>query len=361
MNNICNAFKIDGAVASVMPLGEGFINDTYVVKNSDPTKFDYILQRKNGNIFKNIPDMVSNIDRVTAHLKKKITEAGGKELRETITLIKTLDEKLYYKDDKSNYWVMMILIPETITYSKADSIELAFKGGAGIGKFQSLLADFKESLVDILPGFHNMRFRFEQWDDTLRRDPLGRVKELSNEISWIESRREEMLAFWALYEMGELPQRVTHNDTKISNILFDQHGEVQSVIDLDTVLNATCLNDFGDAIRSYTNSGDEDDENLDRVSMDLDIFRAYTNGYLSEAKEFLNSCEKENLAYSARYITFEQVLRFLMDYIDGDNYYKIKSPRHNLIRTRAQYKLLQSMEAQYDKMVDIVNQTLLSK
>ena len=196
-----------------------------------------------------------------------------------------------------------------------------------------MLADMDKPLADILPGFHNMRFRLEQWDDALKRDPVGRKSSVTEEIEWIESRRNEMLALWEKYEAGVLPTRVTHNDTKINNILFDREGNILCVIDLDTVLSSMCLNDYGDAIRSYTNAGLEDDEDLDNVYLKMDVFEAYTKGYLSEVIGSLTPSEIENLAFSAKYITFEQVLRFLMDYIDGDNYYKVKNERHNLVHT----------------------------
>jgi Ser/Thr protein kinase RdoA (MazF antagonist) len=178
---------------------------------------------------------------------------------------------------------------------------------------------------------------------------------VAEEISWVEARREQMMAFWSRVESGEIPTRVTHNDTKISNILFDEDsGEVLCAIDLDTVMSSTSLNDFGDAIRSYTNRGAEDDRCLDRVAMDIEMFEAYAEGYLSQRRATMCDSEREWLAFSARYITFEQVLRFLMDYIDGDRYYKTAYAEHNLVRTRAQYRLLQSMEEQYDAMCDII-------
>ena len=236
----------------------------------------------------------------------------------------------------------------------ADTPALAFKGGQGIGKFQSQLADFEIPLSETIKGFHNIRWRFQQWDEAVKKDTAGRVKELAEEISWIESRREEMLAFWSLVENGTIPTRVTHNDTKISNILFDKDGEVLCVIDLDTCMSSTSLNDFGDAIRSYTNTGAEDDRDLSKVSMSMEMFKAYTEGYLSYRKDTLVPAELEYLAFSARYITYEQVLRFLMDYIDGDVYYKTNAPDHNLVRTHAQYKLLTSMEQQYGQMVEVV-------
>ena len=239
-----------------------------------------------------------------------------------------------------------------------NEVAFTWQGGEGIGKFQAQLADFTEPLAETIKGFHNIRHRFVQWDEALRRDAAGRVKDLKEEIGWIESRRDEMLAFWSKVEDGTIPTRVTHNDTKINNILFDKQGEVLCAIDLDTVMNSTSLNDFGDAIRSYTNTGDEDDRDLSRVGMSLEMFRAYTEGYLSQRAGQLNQAEIDHLAFSARYITFEQVLRFLMDYIDGDTYYKTKYPEHNRVRTHAQYKLLQSMEEQYGTMCEIVRETV---
>ncbi|MFV0331106.1 MAG: phosphotransferase enzyme family protein [Dysgonomonas sp.] len=350
-------FAFEGTIKEIRPLGEGLINDTFFVETEAGSP-NYILQRKNKNIFKDIPAMMNNIYRVTNHLKGKIIEQGGDPLREALTVTPTLDGKLCYKDEENEYWAACLFIEDTITYEYADSPELAAQGGKGIGKFQAMLSDMTEPLADILPGFHNMRFRFQQWDDVLKKDPVGRKAQVQEEISWIESRRKEMLDFWSKVETGEIPTRVTHNDTKISNILFDKQGNVLCVIDLDTVLSSTCLNDYGDAIRSYTNAGKEDDVNLNNVYIKMDIFAGYTSGYLSETKSFLTQAEIDNLAFSAKYITFEQVLRFLMDYIDGDNYYKVKNETHNLVRTRAQYKLLQSMEENYNEMCAIVDKAI---
>ena len=352
--NVGEHFAFDGVVQDIRSIGEGLINDTFFVETIGNSP-NYILQKKNKNIFKDIPAMMDNIHKVTNHLKEKIIKQGGNPLREALTIIPTLYNKLYYLDEDGEYWAACLFIDNTIAYDYADSPALAAQGGRGIGKFQAMLADMKDPLVDILPGFHNMKFRFQQWDEVLAKDPVGRKKHVLKEIGWIESRRDEMLALWNKFEAGELPVRVTHNDTKISNILFDKQGNVLCVIDLDTVLSSMCLNDYGDAIRSYTNAGKEDDENPDNVYIKMDIFEGYTAGYLSEAITFLTPAEIENLAFSAKYITFEQVLRFLMDYIDGDNYYRVKNDTHNLIRTHAQYKLLRSMDENYGKMCEIVN------
>ena len=254
-----------------------------------------------------------------------------------------------------NYWAVCVFIADTSSYDRADSVELAYQGGVGIGRFQALLADFDKPLNETIKGFHNIRWRFQQWDETIANDPVGRVAEVQEEIGWVEARRKEMLDFWSLVEDGTIPTHVTHNDTKISNILFDKPtGKVLCAIDLDTVMSSTSLNDFGDAIRSYTNTGAEDDKNLDNVEMSLDMFRAYAEGYLSEQRASMTQSELDWLAFAGRYITFEQVLRFLMDYIDGDKYYKTAYADHNLVRTHAQYKLLQSMERQYEEMCEIV-------
>ena len=346
---IASHFALEGAVASVEALGEGFINDTFVVKTSGSAP-NYILQRKNHIVFPDVPGMMDNIKAVTEHIKAKVTDP----MRETLTVVPATDGKLYHKDGE-NYWAVCLFIPDTVTYDRADSTALAYQGGVGIGRFQALLADFDKPLNETIKGFHNIRWRFQQWDETIAADPAGRVKELAEEISWVESRREEMLSFWSLVENGTIPTHVTHNDTKISNILFDKPtGNVLCAIDLDTVMSSTSLNDFGDAIRSYTNTGAEDDKCLENVEMSIDMFRAYAEGYLSEQCNSMTQSELDWLAFAGRYITFEQVLRFLMDYIDGDKYYKTAYADHNLVRTRAQYKLLQSMERQYDQMCDIV-------
>ncbi len=364
MQHIAEKFAIKGKVDQVKALGPGFINDTYIVTTVEGPR--YILQRKNHNVFPDVPAMMNNILMITEHIKAKVSAKGGDPDREVLTLVKrnpttlTPEEKalpycdLYYRDEEGNHWTICVFIEGSVTYETADTPELAYKGGQGIGRFQAQLADFTTPLSETIKGFHNIRWRFKQWDEALAKDAAGRVKDLVEEISWIESRREEMLKFWSLVEDGTIPTRVTHNDTKISNILFDENDEVLCVIDLDTCMSSTSLNDFGDAIRSYANTAAEDERDLNKVSMSLEMFKAYAEGYLSERKSTLAQSELDWLAFSAKYITYEQVLRFLMDYIDGDLYYKINAPDHNLVRTWAQYKLLQSMEEQYEEMKKII-------
>lgn len=347
--DIASRFELEGRITDIKPLGEGFINDTYVVTTEGDAP-DYILQRKNHVIFPDVPGMMENIKAVTEHIKAKVTDP----FRETLTVIPAKDGRLYVQEG-DNFWATCLFIPDTTSPERADTPELAYQGGLGTGRFQALLSDFDKPLNETIKGFHNIRWRFKQWDETLAADPVGRVSQLQEEISWIESRRKEMMDFWSLVEDGTIPLHVTHNDTKISNILFNSSdGSMLCMIDLDTVMTSTSLNDFGDAIRSYANTGAEDDRNLDNVGMSLEMFKAYAEGYLHEQKASMVQSELDHLAFSARYITFEQVLRFLMDYIDGDRYYKIAYPEHNLIRTHAQYKLLRSMEEQYCQMCEII-------
>lgn len=346
---IAAQFALEGEIETIKPLGEGFINDTFTVVTVGDAP-NYILQRKNHIVFPDVPGMMDNILAVTNHIKAKVSDP----MRETLTVVPAKDGKLYVQEGE-NYWAVCVFIADTSSYDRADSVELAYQGGVGIGRFQALLADFDKPLNETIKGFHNIRWRFQQWDETIANDPVGRVAEVQEEIGWIEARRKEMLDFWSLVEDGTIPTHVTHNDTKISNILFDKPtGKVLCAIDLDTVMSSTSLNDFGDAIRSYTNTGAEDDKNLDNVEMSLDMFRAYAEGYLSEQRASMTQSELDWLAFAGRYITFEQVLRFLMDYIDGDKYYKTAYADHNLVRTHAQYKLLQSMERQYEEMCEIV-------
>ncbi|MCQ2180766.1 MAG: aminoglycoside phosphotransferase family protein [Bacteroidales bacterium] len=347
LKTIAGQFALKGAAGTIKPLGEGFINDTYLICLEGESEPSYILQRKNHIVFPDVPSMMDNIKRVTEHIKTKVSDP----LRGTLTVIPARDGKLYYKDGDGNYWAVCLFIKGSRSYDRADTPELAYQGGLGLGCFHKQVSDFKEPLSETIKGFHNIRWRFQQWDEAIERDAAGRVAGLSEEIGWIESRRSNMMAFWEKFENGIIPTRVTHNDTKISNFLFDAaDGSLLCAIDLDTMMSSTMLNDTGDALRSYTNTGAEDDKDLDKVGMSMDMFKAYMKGYLSVMKDELSPVEMEYLAFSGLYITYEQVLRFLMDYIDGDTYYKTKYPEHNLVRTHAQYKLLTSMEARLDEM-----------
>lgn len=357
LKSIVDQFDIEGQPFEFQKIPNGFINSTYIVKTIGESP-DYILQKKNKEIFKDVPSMMDNIHKVTSHLRDKIVREGRDIDRQVMKVVSTHNGELFYKDADGEYWTMSRYIPDTITYEIASNLDLAKKGGEGIGKFLFYLHDFNQKLHPTIEGFHDLKFRFKQWDETLKRDPIGRASEVAEEINKIELRRKRKEEFWSKVESGEIPQRVTHNDTKLSNILFNQNNEVECIIDLDTVMTNTALADFGDAIRSFANTGKEDEKDLSKISLDKEMFKAYTEGYLSQTVNILNKTELEHLSFAPLYITYEQVMRFLMDYIDGDKYYKIDYPEHNLVRTRAQMKLLESLEENFEYMKDTVNEII---
>lgn len=349
LTEIAKQFLPEENIDSIEALNGGLINLTYIVRTKG-NRPDLVIQKKNSDIFKNIPEMVNNIVKVTDYIKSKIEEAGEDPANKVLRLVKSGSGDYFFKDTDGDYWVASEFIPDTVTYEKASDENLAQKGGEGLGQFLRQLADFKDTLYPTIEGFHDMSFRFKQWDESLANDKAGRKTELEKEINWIESRRPKIEEFWRLVESGKLPKRVTHNDTKLSNFLFDKNGNVECVIDLDTVMSNTALADYGDAIRSFANSAKEDEPDLDKVELDMKMFEAYTKGYLNEAARILTESEKENLPFGPIYITYEQTLRFLMDYIDGDTYYKTEYPSHNLVRTHSQMKLLESMENNFEEM-----------
>lgn len=355
LKEIARQFNIDGEIISISPLNGGFINSSYKITTKGDSP-DYVLQKKNKNIFKDIPMMVSNILKITDFIREKITKTGGNADNEVMKIIFTKSGLPYYIDSQLDYWVVSKFIPDTITFESSKDPSLARKGGEGIGKFLRLLSDFDMQLYPTIEGFHKLDFRFRQWDKSLEKDLASRAINVKDEIDWIEKKRPQMENFWRLVSSGVLPERVTHNDTKLSNILFDKEGNVQCIIDLDTVMSNTSLADFGDAIRSFANAGEEDDKNLDNVQFDLNLFKEYTKGYLSEAGSILTDSEWEYLYFAPLYITFEQALRFLMDYIDGDIYYAVSYPDHNLVRTRAQMKLFESMEDNIPLIKNFINE-----
>lgn len=357
LHELASRFSLQGEIESIKPLGGGFINSTFLIRTKGDAP-DYILQKKNKNIFKNVPAMMDNIVKVTEFLDRKVEEAGGDPRRQVMHVVSTPQGQPYVEDEDGEFWAVAEFIPDTVSYESASSPALARKGGEGIGKFLMQLSDFTTPLYPTIEGFHDLAYRFGQWEETKRKNAAGRAAEVKEEIEWVEKRMPRMREFWSLVETGVLPKRVTHNDTKLSNILFDKEGNVECVIDLDTVMSNTALADYGDAIRSFANAGEEDDKNLDNVNLDKDMFKAYTEGYLSQTKDILTEAEKENLYLAPLYITYEQVMRFLMDYLDGDTYYKTAYEGHNLVRTRAQMKLMESMEENLPFMQEVIKENI---
>ena len=343
----------------VKPLGAGHINDSFKVATSDN---EYVLQRINHAIFKDVPQLQNNILRVTDHVRKKLEERNVSDIdRKVLSFLPTHDGKLYYKDEEGNYWRLMYFISDSKSYDTINP-ELARRAGLAFGDFQKMLADLPEGpLFETIPNFHNMEFRLEEFKEAVKNDKAGRLTKISDLVKDIEARAEEMTKPERMHREGLLPKRTNHCDTKVNNILFDANDQVLCVVDLDTVMPGYVLSDFGDFMRTGANTGEEDDTNLDNVSIDLDIFEGYTKGYLENAASFLSQVEIDNLAFGAKLLTYMQTVRFLTDYLNGDTYYKTKHKEHNLERTLAQFKLLTSMEDNFDKMQQIVAKAAAEK
>jgi thiamine kinase-like enzyme len=360
LRKIYSSFLADGSFSDAVSYGSGHIHDTFRVVTSEKDKDDYILQRLNNRVFRNIPELQENIERVTNHLYRKLLTVPGSDIkRECLTLIRSKNGKSWMEDEEGNFWRMFIFISNHIVYDIIDTTEKAFEGGKAIGRFQALLADLPgRPLHETIPSFHDVEKRIDSFMNTLKEDPAGRVNETVRETDFILKRANEMRIIHKLGREGKIPVRITHNDTKFNNILFDENGKSLCIIDLDTVMPGYFHSDFGDAIRTGANIAAEDENDLSKIKMNIDLFGAYAKGYLSETKNTLNTIEKEYLAFAPLLMTYEQALRFLTDYVDGDKYYRIHHVNHNIQRTRAQIRLLESMEEQYSEMQKIIGKMI---
>jgi hypothetical protein len=294
--------------------------------------------------------MQANIEKVVNQLKKNNTGKG-----KVLEMLRTSEGLSYFRDENGAYWRMFKFFPETKTFDRVSSAKIAFEAGSAFGNFQRLLQDFNPgSLAETLPHFHDIYYRLELFELAVRNNPVKRVSEISDEIDFIRSRTGRMKSIIDLGNEGKIPVRITHNDTKINNVLFDEQDKAVCVIDLDTVMPGYIHYDFGDAIRTGAASADEDERDATKMFVDLKLFEAYAHGFLNQVHRMLNKTEKETLAFAPQLMTFIIGLRFLTDYINGDIYFKTKSSDHNLIRWKAQKKLLSSMEEHEEEMFAIL-------
>ncbi len=356
IESIVKQFKIAGTFKSADIFGNGLINTTYKVVTVEDEKPNYLLQIINHHIFKNVPELTQNIKRVTDHIRGKLANIPGVDLdRQVLTPIDTFDGLGFVKDEEGNYWRVFLFIGNTRSYDKLENGNQAFQGGKAFGQFQKMLSDLPgEPLYPVLPDFHNTEMRILNFIERVKANPVNRLAEVQTEVDYLLERSEEYKKIVQMGREGIIPERIVHQDTKFNNVLLDENDEILCVIDLDTVMPGYVCYDIGDAIRNGANTGLEDDRNLDNVSLNLELYEGFIKGFLQETKDVLTPAEIDTLAFGAKLLTYEQAVRFLDDYIDGDNYYKVNAPDHNLVRTRAQIKLLKSMEANWDQMQAIV-------
>ena len=354
LEKITDQFFRKGSISSFNRIHSGHINETWHVQALNENK-GYVLQWINHHVFRDVPGLMNNIDRVTKHLNRKLAgpEFAGSGFT-TTEIIPTNDGRLFFVDEGGNHWRLMTFIDGTLSHETVADPSMAYEGGRAFALFARLTEDLPgQELAETIPLFHHIGSRLKMFQDAVLRDPEGRVAGVSREIRFVEERAREMHRILELGEQKRIPVRVTHNDTKFNNILFDRGGKACSIIDLDTVMPGYILYDFGDAIRTGTNNAAEDEQELDRVSLNLELFEAYTRGYLSAGLS-LTRDEIGHLAFSARFMTYIIGLRFLADYIDGDHYYRIHRPGHNLDRARVQFRLLESIEQNFETMQKIV-------
>ena len=359
MNNlasIVNKFTLSGDILEIAPFGSGHIHSTYLVKTNSSE--DYVLQQINTRVFRDPVAVMQNIRLVTSHIRHKLVTSGIPDVRRSVlTPVLMHDGELLYKDAEKKAWRCFLYIRKHVSYDRAISNDQVYEGGKAYGRFLNQLADLPAgNLKETIRGFHDMELRLRQFDDACKNGLPERVLETKPDIEILKSRSDEMLTIHRLGLDGKIPLRIVHHDTKINNVLFDENGKGLCIIDLDTVMPGWVHDDFGDSIRTFTNTGEEDDINLDHVAINMDYFEAYARGFLEQTKDMLSPLEKQYLALSARALTYMQSLRFLTDYLNGDIYYHIGHPNHNLQRTKAQMKLMKSMEENYDAMNRIIMQ-----
>ncbi len=340
-----------GINSKIKEYGNGHINDTYCTE-----KPKYILQRINSEVFKNPDELMSNIENVTNHLKKKIISSGGDPERETLSVIKTTEGKNYYKVDENNYFRVYKFIDETKTIESNASLDDVFSAGVAFGHFQNMLYDFPvATLHETIKDFHNTPKRVADLKKAILDDKVGRVTFVKKEIDFALECENFANTVIKGIENKTIPLRVTHNDTKINNILFDvATGKVVCVIDLDTVMQGSMLYDFGDALRMAGSTAAEDEINLELVEFNCEAFKSFSKGYLKEMKDNLTKKEIELLPFSVKLLTYECGIRFLTDYLNGDTYFKIHRENHNLDRARNQFKLVYDISNKENELKNII-------
>lgn len=356
--HVAGQFRLEGEISNIRPFGNGHINDTYLIETAGSSP-NYILQRKNHLIFKDVPAMMNNIDRVCTHIEEKLRAANDPAVeKKIIRHYRTANGELCYKDENGNFWAVLNFVNNSKSVEMIEKPEMAEVSGIAFGRFQKQLADLPGGpLSETIKDFHNIYFRINNFEKAKASDPKGRLAMVQTEVAEIENRMGNMKTLQKLADAGQLPLRVTHNDTKINNVLFDKDtDEILAVIDLDTVMPGLVHFDFGDAMRSAANTVEEDEQDLSKVKFNLEVFRYFVKGFSSETKATLSPLEVAHLAHSCQFMTYIMALRFLTDYIDGDTYYKIKHPEHNIDRARNQIKLIQEMEKAFDQMQAIVTE-----
>ncbi|MFA6769983.1 MAG: aminoglycoside phosphotransferase family protein [Bacteroidales bacterium] len=348
-------------VKSIEKHGEGLINNTFKIVTKNPEDPNFLLQKINRWVFKDIDALQQNIRLITGHIRKKLEQEKSTDIFKKVltpsSILSNGASKSYYWDHNNDFWRMYVFIEDSVTHEKVLNKKMAESAGKAMATFHKQLLDFKsDEFKELLPDFHHAPRRVVNLKIRIKEDIAGRLKNVKEEVDFLLSREKIYSKVANMGDKNILPLRLIHQDPKLNNILFDKKENPLCIIDLDTVMHGYLCYDIGDAIRYCANTGKEDDENLENISLDMKIFKSYMDGYASIAKDFVTWAEMESLAFGPRLLTYEQSVRFLADYLYGDKYYKYKTlyPEHNLVRARAQIKLLKSMEENYEEMAAYV-------
>ena len=353
--SIISHFAISGTVSEIKPLGNGLINDTYKVTTVEADAPDYVLQRINDSIFTDVDLLQHNIEEVTHHIREQLVKEGADDIdRKVLTFVKTDEGKTYIKDGKNQYWRISVFIPNAITMDVVTP-ETSYHAGKAFGKFEAQVADITDRLGETIPDFHNMELRRDQLRQAVKEDRAGRAEGVKDFIADIEKYMDEMCLCQCLFREGKLKKHVCHCDTKVNNMMFDQEGHVLCVIDLDTVMPSLFVSDYGDFLRTAANTIAEDSPEFDKINFRMDIFEAFTRGYIESASSFLSPLEISLLPHAAELFPYMQAVRFLWDYLNGDHYWKCKYPEHNLVRAQNQWHLFLKAKEHEEEMKEVIN------
>lgn len=347
---ILKQFQLEGEVVDLKPYGSGHINKTFLAVTAGGRR--YVLQEINTDIFHDTAGLMENVVNVTSYLKERIVKEGGDPDRETLTVVPTVKDAYYYADEAGNDWRVYRCIERIITLDQAQNAEDFKESGRAFGRFQAQLADYPaQTLHETIPDFHNTPKRYQTFEKAVEEDICKRAASVAEEIAFIRERKDEISILMELLRKGELPLRITHNDTKLNNVLLDEEThKAVCIVDLDTIMPGLCAYDFGDAIRFGANTAVEDEPDISKVSLSLELYRAYAEGFLEGCGGRLTPKEIELLPLGAKTITIEQGIRFLTDYLQGDTYYHTEREGQNLDRCRTQLALVADMERKWEQM-----------
>ncbi len=359
VENIVNKFDAKGELIDYMPFGNGIINETKLVTNKleDGNTVQYVLQKINKNVFKDPDKLMQNYVGVTRFIRNKIERLGGDPEREVINAIPAKDGRSYVIDDNGEYWRLLIYITDSMSYDKVERPEQFYESAVSFGNFQCMLSDYPaDTLYETIANFHNTPDRFRQLMEAVENNIAGRLDGVTAEVEFAKAREQFTWTLENAHKAGKLPLRVTHNDTKLNNILFDtKTGAPICVVDLDTIMPGYSVNDFGDSIRFGATTALEDETDLSKVNFDIELYELYVKGFIEGAKGRLTDGELEMLPIGAIMMTLECGMRFLTDYLNGDTYFRIRRPDHNIDRCRNQFKLVSDMEKRLPEMHAIVS------